>query len=729
MKAAIVCLFLPLGAAAQPVAAPAAPPDEALDNITILGTPVELARMGGSAHLVDEAALEAFEYDDAQRILQTVPGTYVRDEDGFGLRPNIGLRGTSTERSAKVTLMEDGVLFAPAPYAAPAAYFFPLMARMTGVEVFKGPAAIKYGPNTIGGAINFVSRPIPRGSAGALDLSLGQYFTGKAQGHYGFGGERVGALLEGVRLQSDGFKHLDGGGDTGFVKHEALAKLRFNTDPRASVYHRLDLKLGYADETSNETYLGLNPTDFAADPYRRYAASALGLMQWTRTQLQAAYTFEVDELTLRLTAYRHDFERTWRKLDDFADGSGLPGLLNQAAPSGPDAVKLAVLRGEADTTSTATTLLVGTNARTYLSQGVQLAGDWSATGATLSHDVQVGARLHADEIVRDHRERPYAMRSGDLEAAGASADTVQNRGSAVALSGYALYELGLARTVFLTPGLRVEHVRTRLEDFTADTRDDNALTVLLPGLGVFWQATEAWGLLAGVHRGFSPLAPGQPDEIEPETAINYEAGARFGYERVSGELIGFLSDYQNLTAECTLSTGCDPAQVGRQYNGGAVLVYGLEALLRQNHPLFAGVEAQLDLSYTLTLSEFRTAFISDNPQLGDVEVGDALPYLPEHQGAVKAGFTGPTWAVHVGLTYTGEMRDRAGQGAIPDDALIPDRWVMDLLARKALGRFGAIYGKIDNFTQNESVVSRRPAGARPAKPFLAMVGYTYEFED
>ena len=56
--------------------------------------------------------------------------------------------------------MEDGILLTPAPYSAPAAYYFPLMSRISGVEVFKGPAAIRYGPNTIGGAINLQTRKI-----------------------------------------------------------------------------------------------------------------------------------------------------------------------------------------------------------------------------------------------------------------------------------------------------------------------------------------------------------------------------------------------------------------------------------------------------------------------------------------------------------------------------------------------------------------------------------------
>ncbi|WP_234836200.1 TonB-dependent receptor plug domain-containing protein [Sinorhizobium meliloti] len=112
--------------------------------------------------------MERFSYSDPNRVLRQIPGVYLQEEEGFGLRPNIGIRGSGTDRNARITVMEDGILIAPAPYAAPAAYYFPKMARMSGVEVAKGPAAIKYGPMTVGGAINLFSTPIPDSDIGTL---------------------------------------------------------------------------------------------------------------------------------------------------------------------------------------------------------------------------------------------------------------------------------------------------------------------------------------------------------------------------------------------------------------------------------------------------------------------------------------------------------------------------------------------------------------------------------
>ncbi|MFW6053620.1 MAG: TonB-dependent receptor plug domain-containing protein, partial [Persicimonas sp.] len=107
--------------------------EEDEDAVRLEAVEVQAERMrnvGGVAHELDEEELERLEYDDPHDILLQVPGVYVRTEDGFGLRPNIGMRGANSERSKKVTLMEDGILFGPAPYSAPAAYYFPIVNRM-----------------------------------------------------------------------------------------------------------------------------------------------------------------------------------------------------------------------------------------------------------------------------------------------------------------------------------------------------------------------------------------------------------------------------------------------------------------------------------------------------------------------------------------------------------------------------------------------------------------------
>ena len=94
-----------------------------LKEVTIIGTsPYKIV---GSGAWISFAKLQKLNQPDINKVIQTIPGINVRDEEGFGLRPNIGLRGTPVNRSAKITLMEDGILMAPAPYSDPSAYYFP----------------------------------------------------------------------------------------------------------------------------------------------------------------------------------------------------------------------------------------------------------------------------------------------------------------------------------------------------------------------------------------------------------------------------------------------------------------------------------------------------------------------------------------------------------------------------------------------------------------------------
>src|SRR5690606_14266336 len=181
-------------APAEEEAEPVEPPEV---EVMVLGS--KTSKAAGSAHTIREEQLERFEYDDAGMVITQVPGVYIRQEDGIGLRPNIGIRGANPDRSKKVTLTEDGVLFGPAPYSAPAAYYFPLLTRMTQVNVLKGPSAITQGPQTVGGAIDLISRPIPSQTTGQVDLGLGDYGYAKGHAYFGTSTEQFGFLVEGVR--------------------------------------------------------------------------------------------------------------------------------------------------------------------------------------------------------------------------------------------------------------------------------------------------------------------------------------------------------------------------------------------------------------------------------------------------------------------------------------------------------------------------------------------------
>jgi Fe(3+) dicitrate transport protein len=305
LRLAISLALLPTAALASGAPAPEL---ARLDSVNVFGTADDTRKAAGSAHYVDQEALARFNYRDINRVLRQVPGVYLVEEEGYGLRPNIGIRGSGTDRNSRITVMEDGVLIAPAPYAAPAAYYFPTMARIHAVEIRKGSSAIQAGPRTTGGAINLISTPIPSEAGGQFDLSYGSDATLLAHGWAGAMGERFGGMIEGVRQSTDGFKRIDGGGDAGYDLDDVVAKLRWVSAPDAGIYQQLDLKVGRNTQDSNETYLGLADADFRADPNRRYAASRLDNIKTEQNLFELRHLVELGEdTTLSTVAYRTEF--------------------------------------------------------------------------------------------------------------------------------------------------------------------------------------------------------------------------------------------------------------------------------------------------------------------------------------------------------------------------------------------------------------------------------------
>ena len=716
---------------------------EQIEVLSIVSQRPGLNTTTGSVEVVGEAQLARFEFDDVHRLLQSVPGVYIREEDGFGLRPNIGLRGATTERSAKVALMEDGVLLAPAPYAAPAAYFFPLMSRMTQVEVFKGPSAIAYGPNTVGGAINFVSRPIAqqyaKGQSGGLDLSLGDLGYQKLHGHYSKGWGQTALSLEGMSLKSDGFKSLGnratgGDQDTGFDKQEALLKLSFV--PENSRYEQAWLlKLGYAQESSNETYLGLTDEDFNQSPQQRYAASQLDVMDWQHYQAQLTHKIEMnDDLSLQTSLYHRRFERDWDRLNSFYGSRPISTVL--AFPErGINALYLDVLKGERDSQTDDEQLLYTLNGRRYLSEGLETRVRYEENFWYMDINLDAGLRLHRDWVERDHRAQVMAMMAGQLTPTEAELiQTARNKDQVMATSGFMNMELGYGYWT-ANAGMRLEFIEGESSDVITGSRRTNRDQILLPGAGLFYKLNRHSGLLFGVNKGFVPNSPGQADNIRPEESWNYEMGYRYqqalgqyeGQGGVKGELIGFFNDYRNLKGKCTQSSGCDQA-LDLEFNGGRVHVYGLEGSLAKIWAWSPSQSLRLPtrLAYTYTASEFQTDFTSDFNQWGQVQTGDALPYLPKHQMSLEVGLETSDWGASALVKYVSAMQEVAGKGEL--SGLETDaQWQLDLAFFYQVGRAFRFYGKLDNATDASHLVSRRPYGARGNKPRQLSVGLKYQF--
>jgi Fe(3+) dicitrate transport protein len=637
--------------------------------------------------------------------------------------------------------MEDGILLKPAPYAAPAAYYFPLMTRITELEVFKGPAAVVAGPNTIGGAINLKTREVPEGTVARLDVAGGNTSYVKLHGYAGTGNEVWGVLFEGVHLSTTGFKDLPTDANTGFARNDLMFKARLNTRASAELQHRLDLKLGWGSEVSDETYLGITDEDFRADPFQRYAASELDRMEWDRGQVELAYTTGQEKWKLRVAGYYHPFSRVWRRLDRFESPArpSFNDVLRSTDPSNRELVD--VLRGARDSAVVGdANLLLTINDRTFGSQGVQAAFDAELSTGPLAHIVEAGARFHHDWIERDQPLIEYQMQSGRMLPTGRELPGTENRDSVLAGALYLKDTVSWGK-LSVSPGVRTELIQTRREEDSPDSPIEQFDTAILPGVGVLYELLPGLSILGGVHRGFSPVAPGQrPTEndegrlvnVEPETSWNWEAGVRFDQEDLFAEAIGFFNDYENIVANCTFSSGCPNGGEGRAGSLGAASIYGVEANARMGTEGPFGFRYDLHLTYTYTEAQFDDEIsASFNPRFAGAQPGDTIPDIPAHMGSFYATVaSGDVWALSLGGFAQSRMIDVVEQGRDElGDAFYTDAFfVLDATAHYRPIPWLDLYVGGQNLLDNEYIASRRPFGARPGRPLFVYAGLKLTYD-
>lgn len=701
-----------------------------LESVEIIGDRENTFTLGGSAHVLDEEDLEEKEYSDIHRIMREVPGVYFREEEGYGLRPNIGIRGSGSGRSSKISLMEDGILMAPAPYAAPSAYYFPTAGRMSGVEVLKGPETLRYGPFTVGGAVNLLSWPIPEDSEGMINMEIGEF--GAQRGHFRYGATegQWGYSLETHHNASDGFKDIDRSSrDTGYEQEDYVAKLRWSSAPEAELQQSLQLKLQHSSEVSNMSYLGLTDRDFDDDPDRRYGLSALDQMDKDHDSVSLQHNIVFNEqFSLHSTVYQNEFARDWFKVAS-ADGDSIGDLISDA--NNGDANARDILHGDQDVSN----VQIKHNNREYEARGVQseLNGRFNLAG--VEHELVAGARFHQDEVDRFQPIEVYDQQNGSLVYNSTTQPTGSNNRieEADALSAW-LVDRVYIDDVILTGSLRYEDIETesrrwadpdRTNEMTGDATE-NQVDDVLAGLGATWLLDDQWSLLAGVHQGFAPPGGSAEKGEQPEESVNYEAGVRYGSENLTAEAIAFFSDYQNTVQNCTVANPCPNNNTSGTQSNGESEIQGLEASL--NSVVWQGgdLRAPVRLTYTYTDAE-----VTEDADDGSVLKGDNLPYLPENLLSLTLGLEErEAWSTSLSASYTDEMCSdhTCARSGVDDSFLRTDDYVvLDWAGTWHLTPEVELYGKVDNVLDDRNIVSRSPAGARPNKPRTAYVGTRLRF--
>lgn len=740
---AIAALGLATPAAAADDNSSASSNAKVLDKVMVIGNPANIEDMPGSAQVVTQADIRQQSYDDVNRVLRKVPGVYVREEDGFGLFPNISLRGVDTTRSSKVTIMEDGVLMAPAPYSAPSAYYAPTVGRMSGMEVLKGSSQIKYGPHITGGVINYLSTPIPlketvylkslMGSFGELrtQASVGNTFDTDA-GKFGF-------LIEGYGRNSDGFKSIDetadfrNGDTTGFSKRESMIKLSW--EPDSEIYQRLEFKYGRNRLNANESYLGLSEADFKADPLRRYSASRFDNINTEQNNNYLRYAISPsNDLDIITTLYSTDFKRNWYKLKDLRNVNSTPGNtigLSEALADTLNLDGLNCLKGDL-----ACTLRIRANNRAYNAKGIESVSYYRFGSDAVQHEIAAGIRFNQDEVRRFQWDDDYTQNSNGTISGmtpgtpGGAGDRLQQT-DALALFVQDTITTG---NWTLTPGIRYEKLDQTYESPQGTLKGNNTMNLTAGGVGVAYQFNDSWTGFGGVHRGFSPPSPkGAVGGLKEETSTAFEAGTRYTNPNraLAAEAVAFYTNFQNLIVVDNIGgTG-----TGNDENFGKATAYGLE--------LAAQYDAGIANGWTLRNPSYINLTYTNAEQKNDAQSTDAesifsfgangnkVPYIPELQLSIGTGLETDRWGTAISGTYVSSAYTSANNvdnqlnGNGDPDARFgktDSYFTTDLSAFYQVNKTLKIVGGVQNLFNEKYNVSRQPEGPRPGMPQFFYAG-------
>lgn len=711
-------------------------PITVIKNITRLDN--DFLRPPGSIDLVSFSDLKRYNDTDINRILSRIPGIYVQEEDGFGLRPNIGMRGTGVERSSKINIMEDGIPISPAPYASPAAYYSPTAGRMHALEARKGSSQIKYGPHSTGGSINYVSTPIPSNSKSNLNLLGGTNNAYTIKANVGKSSKSFGYLFEILHDENDGFKKIDfSNNKTGYSKTDLMAKVRYQSNLMKLFPNAIELKFSSTNELSDETYLGLTENDYSIDPYRRYSSSQNDQMKADHMQFSLTNSIQLNKNSnLALVIYRNNFKRNWYKLSK-VNGASISSLLSEGN-SHKSYSYLSAKDTEDDTYQ------IKANNRKYYSQGIQIVSNLKPNFLP-NHNLMIGLRIHEDQMDRFQKIDKYGMQNSILNLTTNGlwgVGSKNNRLDDAISSAFFIEDQFSFRKFIITAGIRYESIELTRNDWKGDislqnlswndpervldpTKKIKSIKVLVPGAGFVYQLNPNVQILAGIHKGYSPPGPGKDDseDIKPEESINLETGfiIKDGLNKVRTVL--FNNSYSNLLGDDTQFAGEGSYD---QFNAGKVNINGLEFAISRIFKR-GNILVPVEFNYTFTSSEFLSTFESSFEAWGSVNKGDELPYLPKHQMFAEIGIIARDMRFYMKLNNVSQMRTKAGTGVIDDKYATQELTQIDISGEYNLTSQLNLFFSIKNLTNSKAIVSRRPAGLRPTMPKTFSAGIKLNF--
>lgn len=687
------------------------------ETIVVIGQRDSLLKISGSGATVDEADLLRARVFTVNEALRQVSGVFARDEEGLGLRPNIGIRGLSPIRSSKVLLLEDGIPLGYAPYGDNAAYYHPSIRRFSRIEVLKGASQVRFGPNTVGGVINYVTPPAPETFEGKATLTGGN--RGYGEFDIALGGPLLGfrTAFHGTIAQSDGARDNQ---DLGY--NDLYLKVERQLGPN----HDLTLRLSSYQEDSQISYSGLTQAEYLINPRQNPFKNDQFTIERFGGSLLWAWQL-ADTLTLKTTAYGSWFDRDW-----WRQSSNSGQRPNDA--SDPTCASIANL---------STTCGNEGRVREYHSYGLETRLSHSGNLGGVKLDSEIGIR-YADERqnrIQINSDTPTGRTPGISVNAGVRENNLRY---VQAWSGFATTKATLGKLT-ISPGVRVEEIEfqrvNRLNPLVI-IQGEASVSEVIPGLGVTYALTPTFVAYGGVHRGFAPPraedtisnTTGGSVNLDAELSTNWEAGLRGSLgQGVSVDLAWFRMNFDNQIVPTSVAGGVGATLT----SAGKTLHQGLEVSARGSAREM-GLMTSNDIFFRAALTwvadaSFQSTRFSNIGGFATTSVtGNRLPYAPEILLNAAVGYSFGDWGdvqaeyVFTDKMYTDDLNTTAvsanGQrGLIPASSI----WNATLNVTPKDWKIG-FFVTVKNITDEETIVDRA-RGVLPGSPRLVQGGISARF--
>lgn len=654
--ATLLALSLPAGPARAASADAPGERAEALTEVVVVGSRARAQSLAGAAQVLDAADLRDARVLTVNEALRKVPGVYARDEEGLGLRPNIGIRGLNPTRSSKVLLLEDGLPLAFAPYGDNATYYHPSFERFERIEVLKNAGQIAFGPQTIGGLVNYISPRAPE------SFEAGVTAQGGDHGLRGLTldlGDRVDATGTGWRMVANR-KHSDGTRENVDLD---VTDAALRVEQELGGGQSLTLRASGYRERSQVPYSGLTLAEFRADP--RANAFRDDLFAIDRTAFAATHGVELGATPgaarLQTSLYHTRLQRDW-----WRQSSNSRQRPNDASdPACADMRNLHTTCGNEG------------RVRGYRTTGVEprLTMEGRLAGAPAS--LRAGFRLHEE---RQHRlqlngDTPWARTAGVGPNAGVRED---NEREVEARAAFVEASVSLGRLT-LSPGLRREEIAYARTNRLTGLAGESRLTQWIPGVGATVEIAPTLTVYGGLHRGFAPPRvedivgnDGGSVELDAELSWNSELGLRWQPTPDARlEVALFDMDFENQIVAASLAggIGAGMTNAGRTRHRGVEIGGEIEGEVQTGTLLRSEMTLRpyARLAYTwLPVARYEGERFSAVPGAAAVSVtGNRLPYAAAQQGTLTLGLrlprgvTAQLEADYTGSLYTDDLNTAA----------------------------------------------------------------------